>query len=238
MTRGADAGRRAGGGPLVLVGPSGAGKTTIAGRLVALHPERFVFSVSTTTRPPRAGERSGREYNFVSRAEFMAMVDRGELAEWAQVHGQCYGTPVANLSAPAEGDGRTPVLDIDVQGARQVVDRVPEAIALFVLPPDPEVWVGRLAGRGTETPAEIARRLRTAVDELGAAPSFGAFVVNGDVDAAVRKVLALAGEGEGRGEGRPLLADADLARLCRELEAGARSEIQRLEQGRQAEAVQ
>lgn len=237
MTRSGEAGRRRGW-PLVLVGPSGAGKTTIAGRLVALHPERFVFSVSTTTRPPRAGERSGREYHFVSRADFMQMVDRGELAEWAQVHGQCYGTPVANLSAPADGDGRTPVLDIDVQGARQVVDRVPDAVALFVLPPSPEVWIGRLAGRGTEAPAEIARRLRTAVGELAAASSFGAFVVNGDVDAAVGEVLALADEGEGRGDGRRPPADTDVARLCRELEAGARSEIRRLEQGRQAEAAQ
>lgn len=217
--------------PLVLVGPSGAGKTTIAGRLVELHPERFVFSVSTTTRPPRAGERSGREYHFVSRAQFMEMVDRGELAEWAQVHGQCYGTPVANLSAPDDGGGgRTPVLDIDVQGARQVVDRVPGAVAIFVLPPSPEVWIGRLAGRGTEAPSEIARRLRTAVDELAAASSFGAFVVNGDVDAAVRDVLALAGEGEGgRDDGCRPPADADAPRLCRQLEAGALSEIQRLE---------
>lgn len=181
-----------GGGPLVIVGPSGAGKTTIAARLVRSCPERFAPSVSVTTRRPRAGERNGREYRFVSRPEFEAMIDDGLLAEWARVHGRYYGTPLENLAADRCG-GRLPVLDIDVQGAQQVAERVAGAVQVFVVPPGPGRWLRRLAGRGTETPEEIARRLRTAVAELEAAPSFPLVVVNREVDQAAAEVLSLVG---------------------------------------------
>ena len=152
----------AGRGPVVLVGPSGAGKTSIAARLVARHPARFAFSVSVTTRAPRGGERDGREYSFRSRPEFEALIAAGELAEWAEVHGEYYGTPAANLM-PAGEDSPAPVLDIDIQGARQLMRRADAALVIFILPPGPEEWIARLAGRGTESPAEIARRLRTAL---------------------------------------------------------------------------
>lgn len=181
-----------GGGPLVIVGPSGAGKTTIAERLVRSCPERFAPSVSVTTRRPRAGERNGREYRFVSRSEFEGMIDGELLAEWALVHGRYYGTPMENLAADRCG-GRRPVLDIDVQGARQVAERVAGAVQVFVVPPGPRRWLRRLAGRGTETPEEIARRLRTAVAELEAARSFALVVVNREVDQAAADVLTLAG---------------------------------------------
>lgn len=209
--------------PLVLVGPSGAGKTTIAKELVSAHPDRFTPSVSATTRSPRGGERHGREYHFVSHSDFKRMVAEGELAEWAEVHGECYGTPVENLRE-ASADGPVPVLDIDVQGARQILKRGIGALVIFILPPGPAEWVGRLAGRGTESPREIGRRLRTALQELRAAPSFERFVVNGNLDESVMRVVAhMAGE-----PGRRTPA-SEAAALCGRLETGARSEIARLE---------
>ena len=208
---------------LVLVGPSGAGKTTISERLVRDHPDRFVLSVSATTRRPRAGERTGREYHFVTRDEFEAMVAAGQLIEWAEVHGEYYGTPVENLS----GDGKpgpVPVLDIDVQGAMQVIEHAPSALVIFILPPGPRRWIGRLVERGTESPRQILHRLRTALGELRAASSFREFIVNEDLDPAVEQVLAIAREAAG---GRGCEGEPDS--LVSELAAGARAEIARLQ---------
>lgn len=207
---------------LILVGPSGAGKTTIAGHLVHRHPGKFRFSISATSRTPRARERSGRDYRFVSRKEFEAMIASGELAEWAVVHGEYYGTPVDNLTGIGEA-GPVPVLDIDVQGARQVMRRSIDALVIFILPPGPARWMARLAGRGTESPEEIARRLRTARDELRAAIEFDEFVVNRDLDEAVGQVLDIAGGGAG-GSGPDVRVEA----LCRKLEAAATLEIGRI----------
>ena len=208
---------------LVLVGPSGVGKTTIAARLVRDYPDRFVPSVSATTREPRAGERAGREYHFVTRGEFEAMVAAGELIEWAEVHGEYYGTPIVNLSGDGE-PGPVPVLDIDVQGAMQVIERAPSALVIFILPPGPRRWLGRLAERGTESPRQILRRLRTALRELRAAPSFREFIVNEDLDPAVEEVLAIARKTGARRGG-----EGELDSLCSRLAAGARAEIARLE---------
>lgn len=205
--------------PLILVGPSGAGKTTIAGHLVRGHPGRFRFSVSATSRAPRARERSGRDYLFVSREAFEEMIASGKLAEWAVVHGEYYGTPVDNLRGIG-GAGPVPVLDIDVQGARQVMRRGIDALVIFILPPGPARWMARLAGRGTESPEEIARRLCTARDELRAAIEFDEFVVNRDLDEAVGQVLEIAGGGAGGN-----LPRARVEALCRELEAAATFEI-------------
>lgn len=177
-------------GPLVLAAPSGTGKTTIARRLVEKH-EDFVFSVSATTRPRREGEQDGVDYEFVTPEDFEAMREAGELAEWAEVHGNLYATPRRNLDA-ATGRGETVVLDIDVQGARQIRESVPDALLIFVLPPSARALVARLSGRGTEARREMLRRLRNARTELLAAVEFDHAVVNEDLEATVRQVAALA----------------------------------------------
>ncbi len=212
--------------PLVLVGPSGVGKTTIADRLVRMRPDLFALSVSATTRRPRAGERRGHEYVFVSRPVFEQMIADGRLAEWAEVHGEYYGTPAGNLEGLSE-DGPVPVLDIDVQGAGQIMKRGTGAFVIFILPPGPAEWIDRLAGRGTESPRAIARRLDTALDELRTAPSFEHFVVNTDLDRTVRRVLAAAA-----GQPECLKGAPEVAALCSGLEARARSVIRRLKGAR------
>lgn len=185
--------------PVVLAAPSGTGKTTIARRLVA-DSDDFVFSVSVTTRPPRPGERDGEDYRFVDDAAFHRMVEEGELVEWAEVHGRHYGTPFRNLEeSSARGDHV--VLDIDVQGARQIQDRVPNAVRIFLLPPSAEALVERLGRRGTEDRAEMLHRLRNAKKELAAARHFEHVVVNDDLEDALRTVRGLArGEPEAAAE--------------------------------------
>jgi guanylate kinase len=185
--------------PVVLSAPSGVGKTTIA-RVLVDREEDFSFSVSATTRPPREGEIDGVDYRFVSEVEFLEMVDRGELAEWAEVHGDFYGTPIESLKSAGRA-GRHVVLDIDVQGAMQIREAVPEALLLFILPPSAESLLQRLTGRGTEKEETLRRRLTTAVQELEAAPAFDFFVVNRDLDEAVAEVRGLARKGEAPQEG-------------------------------------
>ena len=165
---------------LVLAAPSGTGKTTLAQALVH-RGGGFCFSVSATTRAPRAGEEDGVDYTFVDRPTFEAMAEAGELAEWAQVHDDLYGTPRSELER-AVGRGEHVVLDIDVQGARLIRERVPEAVLVFVLPPSVDVLMERLTARGTEGTAQVARRLRSALDELAAAGEFDYVVVNDDLD--------------------------------------------------------
>lgn len=175
--------------PVVLAAPSGTGKTTIARALVE-HHDRFVFSVSATTRGRRKGEKEGVHYHFVDVPTFRRMADQGELAEWAEVHGRLYGTTRQALDEAA-ARGEHVVLDIDVQGARQIRESVPHAVLVFVLPPSVEALVERLTGRGTEKTAEVARRLRSALDELQAAPEFDYVVVNDDVDRCLGEVMGI-----------------------------------------------
>jgi guanylate kinase len=172
--------------PLVLAAPSGVGKTTLAQRLVA-SSNRFVFSISATTRAPRPREREGVEYFFVSDGDFEAMIDAGELAEWATVHGHLYGTPRVALEAAAS-KGEHVVLDIDVQGARQIKDSVPDARLIFILPPTVDVLMERLKGRGTEVAREVEQRLRSALHELQAASEFHHWVVNDDLDQCLQEI--------------------------------------------------
>jgi guanylate kinase len=180
--------------PVVLAAPSGAGKTTISRALVERYDD-FAFSVSATTRAPREGEVHGVDYRFVSPDEFHDMVDRGEFAEWAEVHGDLYGTPLESLRE-AEEAGRHVILDIDVQGARQIRGAVPEVMLLFILPPSVDVLFRRLAGRGSEGEEALRIRLATALGELEAAGSFDHHIVNDDLELAIAEVRDLVRNGK------------------------------------------
>jgi len=166
------------------------GKGTVAAYVRATHPEIWI-SVSATTRRPRPGEVHGRHYWFVDDAEFDRMVAEGELLEWAVVHGRArYGTPRGPVVEALEA-GRPVLLEIDLQGARQVRETMPEAFFVFLEPPSWEELVSRLLGRGTETEEERARRLETAREEMAAASEFDATVVNVEISAAGEELVAL-----------------------------------------------
>ena len=175
--------------PVVLAAPSGAGKTTLARMLVDRNDD-VVFSISATTRPARRGERDGRDYHFVDDATFERMIERDELAEWAVVHGRRYGTPRREIASALER-GRTVVLDIDVQGARQVRRVFRDALLIFVLPPSAEELARRLSGRASEDPAERRRRLTNALREIEAAPEFDFVVLNDDLERAYARVESI-----------------------------------------------
>lgn len=176
---------------LVLAGPTAVGKGTVAERIKAHHPE-ILLSVSATTRPPRPGESDGEHYFFVDDAEFDRLVATGALLEHATVHNAYrYGTPRQPIEA-ALAEGRTVLLEIDLQGARQVRAAAPSAALVFLLPPSWDELVNRLVGRGTEGDEERARRLRTARVELAAQGEFDYRVVNDDVARAAAEVAALA----------------------------------------------
>ena len=204
--------------PLVLAAPSGAGKTTIARELVASDP-RYGFSVSATTRPPRPGERDGVDYHFLDDAEFDARVAAGAFAEWARVHGRAYGTLHAELDR-LRAEGRVPVLDIDVQGALQVREQVPDALLVFVLPPSAGEMLRRLRSRGTERESEVQRRLETALDELTRVELFDYVVVNSLLDDAVRAV-----DGIVRAEGSRVDRAEGLGARVADLVAGIEAEL-------------
>jgi guanylate kinase len=174
---------------LVLSSPSGGGKTTIAKRILAKRSD-VGYSISATTRPPRAGERDGVDYHFLTCEEFERRREAGRFAEWARYNGQLYGTLVEELDRIA-ASGRHAVLDIDVEGARQLRRSVPTGVHVFVLPPSAEVLAARLRGRNSETPEHVRRRLEHAAAEIAAAGEYDYIVVNDDLDAAVRQVEAI-----------------------------------------------
>lgn len=185
------AGNRSGRPPLtVLAGPTAVGKGTVASYIREHYPE-VNLSVSATTRKPRPGERHGEHYYFVDDEQFDRMLAAGELLEWAQVHNAYrYGTPKQPVVEAAER-GELVLLEIDLQGARQVRANMPDARLVFLTPPSWEVLVERLVGRGTEDASEQARRLETAKVELQAADEFDAIIVNDVVEQAAKRLIEL-----------------------------------------------
>ncbi len=175
--------------PIVLVGPSGGGKTTV-GRALESRRSDVRFSVSATTRKRRRDETDGKDYRFLSRDEFQGWIEQGKLLEWATVHGELYGTPLDDLDA-AKADGVHLLLDIDVQGMRALRAIHPEAVSIFFLPPDAESVVERLKGRRSEDAESLRRRLETALSELAAIDEFDYMVVNDSVADTVDRVAAI-----------------------------------------------
>lgn len=176
---------------MVLVGPSAVGKSTVVERVRQLIPNLY-FSVSATTRAPRPGEVDGRDYHFVSAAEFDRMIAADELLEWADIHGglQRSGTPAAPVVA-ALARGLPVLVEVDLAGARNVRAKLPEAITVFLAPPSWDDLVSRLTGRGTETPDAIARRLQTARTEMAARDEFDHVLVNDEVDQVASELVSL-----------------------------------------------
>ncbi|MFW6599660.1 guanylate kinase [Propionibacteriaceae bacterium Y2011] len=176
----------------VVSGPTAVGKGTVCARLRELRPDVWL-SVSATTRTPRPGEVEGVHYYFVDDAEFDRLVDQGQMLEWATVHNAArYGTPRRPV-AEAVAAGRHVILEIDLQGARQVRQSWPGARFVFLEPPSWDELIRRLVGRGTEDEADRARRLRTAKDEMAARSEFDHVVVNGEVEQAVAELVGLLG---------------------------------------------
>lgn len=175
---------------VVLAGPTAVGKGTVAAAVRDLHPDVWI-SVSATTRAPRPGEVDGVHYRFVDDAEFDRLVEAGEMLEWAVVHGAArYGTPRGPVEE-ALAAGRPSMLEIDLQGARQVRATMPDALFVFLKPPSWEELVRRLVGRGTETAEQRERRLVSAREELAAEPEFDVTIVNHEVHAAAHDLVTL-----------------------------------------------
>lgn len=175
----------------MLSGPSGVGKSTVVQNLRRTRPDVWL-SVSATTRRPRPGETHGLEYFFVDHAEFADLVARGELLEYAEFAGNFYGTPRGPVVERLEA-GIPVLLEIELQGARQVRASMPEALLVFLMPPSWDELVRRLVGRGTEPAEVIARRLETAKVELAAESEFDASIVNASVEEATGALVGLMG---------------------------------------------
>jgi guanylate kinase len=175
---------------VVVSGPSGSGKSTLVQRLLA-HPElRLTVSVSATTRSPRAGEVPGRDYVFLTPEQFEQMRIRGELLEFAPVHGHLYGTPAEPVRR-AMAQGLCVALVIDVQGGFQVREKVPDALLVFIKVPSLEILENRLRARGTDDEAAVERRLAGARRELELAPQYHVQVINDDLDRAVQELASI-----------------------------------------------
>ena len=174
---------------IVISAPSGTGKGTVINRLLEMH-QGFVFSVSATTRAPRAGETDGIEYHFISRERFREMIDNGEFLEYAEYVGEYYGTPGKpihdNIAA-----GRYVLLDIEVQGAKQVMSARPDAVTIFIVPPGMDELENRLRGRGTDSEEKLKARLERARLELEEKDHYKHLVVNDDVERAAGEILSI-----------------------------------------------
>ncbi len=189
----------------VVTGPSGVGKGTLIRTLRERIPA-LELSVSATTRPPRPGERDGVDYHFLTPEEFQARVDRGEFVEHATYSGRRYGTLRSELERRTAA-GVPVVLEIEVQGARQIAETLPEAVRIFIAPPSREALRTRLVGRGTDDPAEVAARMEAADAELAAQEEFPYVVVNDRLEEAVEDLARIVSSGIG-GQGGPVHSNA------------------------------
>lgn len=174
---------------MILSSPSGGGKTTIAQELLRNRSD-LGYSVSCTTRAARADEKHGKDYFFVNQDEFTQARERGEFAESAEVHGRLYGTLRREVDRVI-ASGRHVVMDIDVQGARQFIDAYPGSVLVFILPPDAETMLRRLAARGSESDESLGRRLKSAIMELRSVDIYGYLVVNDDLGTAVQAISGI-----------------------------------------------
>jgi len=206
--------------PVVVAAPSGTGKTTVCRQVVSRDP-MIEFSVSHTTRPRRSGERNGVDYHFVSPEEFDEEVASGGFLEWAIYNDHRYGTSWRAIEAPL-ARGSDVLLEIEVQGARQVRERRADARFVFLLPPSFETLRARLSGRGTDTAEQVDRRLELARRELEAVGAFDYAVVNDDLEACVQDVLEIL-EAERRGETRALRERFDPGTATARLTPGDRT---------------
>jgi len=171
---------------IVFTGPSGVGKGTLLRALLENHPELHP-SGSATTRPPRSGEVHGQDYYFVAREDFEQMIRQGDLLEWAEFAGNYYGTPVQSVMAPVQA-GHWVVLEIELEGARQIRQRFPGALQIFILPPSLEALEQRIRRRGQDDETAITRRLQRAQVEIEAAAEFDIQIVNDDLGAALEQL--------------------------------------------------
>jgi guanylate kinase len=203
---------------LVLSSPSGGGKTTIAKSLLQARDD-LGYSVSATTRPRRDGEQEGADYYFLSRKEFLRRVEAGEFLEWATYAGNLYGTLRSEIDR-IFARGRTAVLDVEIEGARQIRANFPNSLHVFVLPPSAEELVTRLAGRNTELPAVMRERITRAADELAAVAEYDYAIFNEDLVLAVAQVAAIL-DAEARRVSRQEGLTAFIERLRRDVIATA-----------------
>jgi len=174
---------------IVLSGPSGAGKGTLCNLLLQRRPE-LVLSVSVTTRPPRPGEVHGVNYYFTDVENFERMIEKGEFLEWAKVYNNYYGTPKKFVEEQLQ-QGKDIILEIDIQGARQVKENCPDAVFIFILPPDIEELKNRIKKRGSETKESFDLRIKSAEEELKAVSDYDYAVVNDDLEEAVKKLESI-----------------------------------------------
>ncbi len=173
----------------IISAPSGAGKTTIVKAMLDRLAD-MLYSISYTTRKPRNGEQDGIDYNFISRDDFKKRIDGGEWAEWAEVHGNNYGTS-AEILDNSLASGRNILLDIDVQGTIQILERYPDSITIFIMPPSLETLGKRLELRGTDSKADIARRLVNAEKEMAKKDLYRHIVVNDQLSEAIEKLISI-----------------------------------------------
>ncbi|MGE5257657.1 MAG: guanylate kinase [Hyphomicrobiales bacterium] len=173
----------------IVSAPSGAGKTTLCRAALNRLPD-LSYSVSYTTRLPRPGEVDGRDYAFISIAEFEEGIDAGRWAEWARVHGNYYGTS-ADVLNRAVAAGRDILLDIDVQGAQQIRSRFPRSVSIFIMPPSLDILAKRLQARGRDDPEDMALRLRNAREEMAQKEAYDHVIVNDRLETAVEELIAV-----------------------------------------------